>query len=494
MTMSADMVMNILMIEDDPDTRSNLRDILELDGHRIDEAGTAAEVLAREDWSGYATILLDRKLPDGTAADLLPHFKRLAPAAAVIILTGFADVDGAIAALRQGATDYLLKPIDLDDLRARLRRIAEQKRLEEARRESERFAQSVLDSLGAHIAVLDQTGTILAVNQAWQDFATANGGAGVNIAEGADYLCACARAGGKDARTARAFAAGIHDVLAGRQACFEMEYPCHAPYRRRWFIGRVTPFQGDGPRKAVVAHLDITERKRAEERALHAERLAAIGQMLAGLTHESRNALRRGHANLELLALAVGDNPAAMELIDRQQRALNVLNRLYEEVRSYASPIRLQRRTCELPSIWRLAWDDLKLTRASRQAALRENTSCSDMRCVADPHRMAQVFRNLLENALAACPDPVEITIHCSDLDLDDFPALEICVRDNGPGIAPEQRPRVFDAFHTTKTTGTGLGLAICRRIMEAHGGQIAVGDGRGRGAEFMLIMPRGEP
>lgn len=94
--------LNILIVEDDADTRDNLRDILELDGHRIDEAATAAEALDREDWSAYATILLDRKLPDGTAADLLPRLRRLAPTSAVIVVTGHADVDGAIEASAKG--------------------------------------------------------------------------------------------------------------------------------------------------------------------------------------------------------------------------------------------------------------------------------------------------------------------------------------------------------------------------------------------------------
>ncbi len=73
---------SILIIEDDADTRDNLRDILELDGFRIEEAATVAGALDRGNWSTYTTILLDRKLPDGTAADLLPELKRLAPTAA----------------------------------------------------------------------------------------------------------------------------------------------------------------------------------------------------------------------------------------------------------------------------------------------------------------------------------------------------------------------------------------------------------------------------
>src|SRR5713101_5294082 len=94
---------HILVVEDDPDTRANLCDILDLDGYRITTAGTVKEALARENWSDFSAIILDRKLPDGNAEELLPRLKRLAPEAGVIIVTGYADVDGAIAALRQGA-------------------------------------------------------------------------------------------------------------------------------------------------------------------------------------------------------------------------------------------------------------------------------------------------------------------------------------------------------------------------------------------------------
>jgi signal transduction histidine kinase len=64
-------------------------------------------------------------------------------------------------------------------------------------------------------------------------------------------------------------------------------------------------------------------------------------------------------------------------------------------------------------------------------------------------------------------------------------------VRDNGPGLNPEQRRRIFDPFFTTKTKGTGLGMAIAKRIVEAHGGQITVGSGSGNGAEILIILPR---
>jgi signal transduction histidine kinase len=125
----------ILVVDDDADTRLNLCDILELDGYTIDVAGTVAEALARDDWHRYGAIVLDRRLPDGTAEDLLPHLCRLAPDAAVVIVTGFADVQSTIAAFRLGAVDYALKPINPDELRARMGRIAGHRRDREQLRE-----------------------------------------------------------------------------------------------------------------------------------------------------------------------------------------------------------------------------------------------------------------------------------------------------------------------------------------------------------------------
>src|ERR671932_1375557 len=99
----ADPVLRVLVVDDDPDTRANLCDILEMDGLQVDTAGTAAEALRRHDWPAYVAIILDRKLPDGSAEELLPRLRQLAPHAAVIIVTGYADVGGAVSALRLGA-------------------------------------------------------------------------------------------------------------------------------------------------------------------------------------------------------------------------------------------------------------------------------------------------------------------------------------------------------------------------------------------------------
>lgn len=365
----------VLVVDDDADTLANLRDILELDDWRVQTAARAADVLARGDLSNYTAVLLDRRLPDGTADDLLPRIRELAPDTALVIITGFADVDGAVSALRHGAADYIIKPISPEILRVRLGRIAESRR----------------------------------------------------------------------------------------------------------------------------AKLQLAD---AEVRLLQAERLAAIGQMVTGLAHESGNALQRSQACLQILANRLRDRPDLVDLVDRIQAAQEHLLHLYEDVRSYAAPIRLQAEWCALAAIWRAAWDDLGVLRGDRRAEIREHIrlpgpdSAGDGIVVnvrVDPFRFKQVFRIILENALAASPDPVLIDIDARLAEVGGRRVLRLAVRDHGPGIPQEDRARVFEPFVTTKTKGTGLGLAIARRIVEAHDGRIGLGDGR-PGCEVVITLPSEAP
>jgi signal transduction histidine kinase len=239
---------------------------------------------------------------------------------------------------------------------------------------------------------------------------------------------------------------------------------------------------------------DITTLKQAQERTLQAERLAAIGQMMTGLAHESGNALARSQACLEMLVMEVEDRPEALDLVARIQKAQDHLRQLYEEVRGYAAPLKLAREVWPLKTIWRQAWGHLAVLRQGRNAALREEGDGLDITATVDPFRMEQVFRNIMENSLAACKDPVEIAIQVTRTMQEGQPMLTLAVRDNGPGLNPEQRQRIFEPFFTTKTKGTGLGMAIAKRIIEAHGGQIAVSARPLPGAEILITLPRDNP
>ena len=126
-------------------------------------------------------------------------------------------------------------------------------------------AQSaVLDALPAHLALLDASGRILAVNRAWSGFAQENAGDESRCGPGACYLEVCDRAARDGAEHAAAVAEGVRRVLAGELPVYTLEYPCDSPSESRWFQLKVTPLQ-DGSGGAVAMHLDITERRRAEE-------------------------------------------------------------------------------------------------------------------------------------------------------------------------------------------------------------------------------------
>jgi PAS domain S-box-containing protein len=145
-----------------------------------------------------------------------------------------------------------------------VRDITERVRMEESLRESQRFLQSVIDSLAANIAILDEKGVILAVNASWRRFADENGLKWENYGLGKNYLEALKAAGEDDDGSASASAKGIEEVMAGKREQFALEYPCHSPWEKRWFLMQVTRTETQAGAHAVVAHHDITLRMQAQ--------------------------------------------------------------------------------------------------------------------------------------------------------------------------------------------------------------------------------------
>jgi signal transduction histidine kinase len=152
--------------------------------------------------------------------------------------------------------------------------------------EVEALLRSTLDALSAHIAVLDQTGTIVAVNEAWRSFARATGFVDLGGGVGMNYVAVCERAADDSADAAKT-ARALRDIIGGRRSEFRMEYPCESPDGLRWFQLRVTrPGPGRMPR-IVVAHEDITDVKRSQEA------LARLSSRLIQVQDEERRAIAR---------------------------------------------------------------------------------------------------------------------------------------------------------------------------------------------------------
>jgi PAS domain S-box-containing protein len=461
------------IVDDDADTRENLRDILELEGYEVQEAGTAAELFRLSEWDRVAVVLLDRKLPDGSPQEVLPKIKRLAPNAGVIIVTGYGDVEGAVSSLLAGARDYIVKPIHASALLAVIARELERQKTAESLAQSEQRHHALFENAMDGFVILDADWRIVEANPA-----------------------ACTKLG-----------MGCDEIIGASLEEFVGEHmkgillpPTKGQQRR--FAHACTLIRSDGipiqveyrvvtnfsPGLQLLSFHDVTDRKRAEERARQSERLAAIGETMAALVHESRNALQRSSACLEILQLELEDRPSALDLVARTQRAQEQLRQLYEEVRQWAAPIVLRREETDLAEVWREAWQYVVQLRTGDRPHLKEEIDGNAV-CSVDRFVMEQVFRNIFENALEVTPPHGSVFVHCSNGMANGRSMLRVLIRDEGPGLTPVQQSRIFEPFFTTKSKGTGLGMALCHRIVAAHDGMIeATSPG---GAQIEISLPK---
>ncbi len=473
--------LEILLVEDDADTRANLTAILKLDGYRVWTASSIAEVRNGGLRNNIALVILDRRLPDGDADQVLPELKSLLPDAEFIVVTGFGDLENSIAALKFGVVDYMLKPVDPGAIRHAVARIAHQKRIETELCREQRFANDVLTTAEAIVLVLDLEGHIIRFNP----YFTRITGWNLDDIRNQDWFTTCIPE--KDRGWVReVFVRTAHDH--GSSGVLNTILTSGGRQRQvRWSSSTVKG--DDGKVNSILAiGVDVTDLMIAEQAAKQSQRLAAIGETVAGLAHESRNALHRIQTSVEILQLDIPPDSELRVEVDCIGRAAVELHNALEEVRQYAAPIQLHIESTRLPEVWRRVWRYLSSSRQGRDVDLIEMQCDCDCPVDIDVLKIEQLFRNLFENALAACSDPVRIHLHCR-FDGPDWVLFDL--QDNGPGLTPEQRERMFEPFYTTKTRGTGLGLSIAKRIVEAHSGEIHVADPRGHGARFIVRLRR---
>ncbi|HRY14332.1 MAG TPA: response regulator [Candidatus Competibacteraceae bacterium] len=234
----------------------------------------------------WDAVLTDYSVPDMRFESTLELLRSRRPDLPVLLLSGTVGEERAVELLKNGVANFILK----DNLKRLvpaleqcLREVTEQRArqaTETALQQSEEFARGILNSVSAHLAVLDRDGVIVAVNESWRRFAQENsaepGQPAPRTDIGTNYLAVCQEAGGVGSEEAVTAHDGIRAVLEGRQAYFAFEYPCHSPHERRWFSMTVTPMEM-GSSGVVVAHTTITERKQAENLlALQARRAQAL--------------------------------------------------------------------------------------------------------------------------------------------------------------------------------------------------------------------------
>lgn len=248
---------------------------------------------------------------------------------------------------------------------------------------------------------------------------------------------------------------------------------------------------GDGAdalvRRVEQAVLRLNEQEREVRRA---ERLAAVGQLAAGVAHEVRNPLTSA-----ILLLETGrKDPSAGGLTDDDlnliEQELHRIEQTLKTFLAFARPPKLVRSAFDLPTLVREAVALCRGRLEQAGVAVEVRAADGDPRITADREQVRQVLVNLILNAADAMPTGGRFT-----LSVERSPdAVAVTAADTGPGIAADILPRLFEPFATGKETGTGLGLVVCRRIAEDHGGTLTGYNPPGGGACFVLRLPLAPP
>ena len=312
---------HILLIEDNPGDIRLVKEILHSTNHASFHLSHVPGLATAAKWLAEHTphlILLDLSLPDSSGVETFLRCLEFAAAIPIVVLSGSSDEAVAIEAVRLGAQDYLVKSLLDGDLIARsLRYALARHRADAQTRASEQFAVATLNALSASIAILDESGCIIAVNKAWNDFAVQNGGrpflASTKSAARINYLAICEASSGPCSEGAFECAQGIRAVMAGRLDEYAREYPCHSPDEQRWFLWRVRRFPGGEPVRVVIAHEDITARVQSEMDALEAHQASEQARLdLELVNRDLEEAIQRAN---ELTAAAKMEDQAKSALL-----------------------------------------------------------------------------------------------------------------------------------------------------------------------------------
>ena len=490
----------VLLVEDSPADATLLRVQLE----RAGRSGPAFTVvhhsylesaLAEVERARYDVLLLDLNLPDSRGLDTVRRAMALAPDVPLVVLTGINDEEMGEEALVLGAQDYLVKGFLDEVLLARSIRFsigrhhmrsalaAAARRLQESQARLERSEgrlRMVVEHLTDGVALLDEVGHVLVANpkarEALELLGAGSGGDTVTQIGGhrlADLIRETARSGFSELAT---------------QPPFERVFEAS--------VRLLDAAQGSSPLRCLVLR-DVTRARATRRRAALRERLAAIGQVSAGLVHDLSNELQCVAAGAALLATADAlgevEHGRAVRLREHAERATGLARRLVDIGHSkerVLGPVDV----CALVREWAAGLRDS----FPADVDLRIET-CRDAIVRGDRTQLVRVLTNLGLNACeamegggeVACVVDVEQVERPTPVPgMEPGPWAAIHVADSGPGIPPDVLERVFEPLFTTRPSGTGMGLAQVYRLVRAHGGYVDVGAGPAGGARFSLYLP----
>ena len=362
--------------------------------------------------------------------------------------------------------------------------ITERREMERRLHQQQEFARRLVDSFPDLILVLDANAHYTFVSPRCKDVL------GYDIEE-AQNMAFGGRTHPEDLPAAESL---YQDIIAGRQSFASLEIRVRhklGEWRRIRFNFSPLADEKGNVEGVVLSGRDVTDLKRLEEQLIQAEKLAAMGQMLAGVAHELNNPLTAILGVTELLRERQGEDDSTKRQLELTHRQARRAARIVQNLLEFSRPASPQKKPLDLSNL-------LERTLQLHEHSLRRNNVEVDFHLqpdlpgvIGDANQLIQVFLNLITNAEQAIRevrDAGRIQIRAGR----NGNQLAITVQDDGVGIRPESLPRIFDPFYTTKRPGggTGLGLSICMSIIREHGGNIEAETLPAGGSAFTIYLP----
>jgi PAS domain S-box-containing protein len=478
--------LRILLIDDSPDERARVERELkrQFPGCRVEHVGSEADYADALRRGDFQLVISDYTLRWSDGLRILRGIKQHFPECPVILHTGTGNEEIAVAAMKAGLDDYIVKsPRHPSRVPTAVRLALARRREERALREMEARYRRLFDAVPIGLYRTHPDGRIFDVNQAMVEMLGYPGREAMKaVRTSATYA---------DPEDRRRFVRDLmrdgvvtaREVRLVRRDGAEIWARLSARAIRN-DDGHLLYFEGTAE--------DITDRRRVEETLRQAEKLAAMGELIAGVVHELNNPLSVVIGHVQLLRRAAEGGPLAAratKIGDAAERCARIVKNFLALARQHPP----QRQPAHINQIVREALDLLAYQlRVDGVEVLLD--LAPDLPVIhADPHQLQQVLLNLASNAHQAMrevQDARRLTVTTRAEASGSGVVVEVA--DTGPGIPPAVRERVFEPFFTTKPPGqgTGLGLSLCHGIVAAHGGTIRLADRPGAGASFVVTLP----
>ena len=378
--------------------------------------------------------------------------------------------------------------------------ITQRKTIEQQLIKSEEFSREVLNSLSAHIAVIDSIGDIVAVNEAWKRFGIENGNCPlINTADENNYFRVCEKAFLDGELSAAEVLSGIKEVMAKREPQYYYEYPCNSPTQERWFAMTTRPFQGE-EEMIVVAHDDVSERKFAETKLISKNtELEKINFELDRFVYSVSHDLRAPLTSILGLLSIIEEETAEPETAQHAVMIRSRINRLDDFIKNILSYSKANRTETEIEPIelQPLIEEVVLSLRNSKEAECIDFniTVTGSAPFYSDKQRFTTILENLISNAIKFHDkDKPQCVIRIKAVSTDE--QLTVIIEDNGIGIEPKYHSRVFEMFFrlSGKISGSGIGLYIVKEIIEKMQGTITIDGEPEKGTTFTIKLKNLRP